>query len=314
MPQKPNFARKMQNYIPQGNGDASGEYADDASGSNVHYKSDGGGFEQGLEKSGIAIKGAAPKGGEKKADAKKGGDDVRRSLDGLGGTYAKCWDAGSEGSRKIISGISSSVRVEKTARPVSFFSPLGGSVVAGKMTQAKSVNFGKQKLFGGLDRTQDVLFHEFGHAVDYVMSADEGETFWNPKKYVSESYVTESSGKTIAETLRGEMSSKKAREIREAYAREVKPGDAKANMDWGDVSDVVSGFEKGGYGVNGFVHGSAYWKRAGVPGRGREFFAEMFSAKSDPDQSRYELAKRFFPKSVAAFEEVYGKLLKGEKL
>jgi len=119
MPQKPNFARKMQNYIPQGNGDASGEYADDASGSNVHYKSDGGGFEQGLEKSGIAIKGAAPKGGEKKADAKKGGDDVRRSLDGLGGTYAKCWDAGSEGSRKIISGISSSVRVEKTARPTS---------------------------------------------------------------------------------------------------------------------------------------------------------------------------------------------------
>ena len=37
MPTKPNKAGQQQNYVPQGNGDASGEYADNASGSNIHF-------------------------------------------------------------------------------------------------------------------------------------------------------------------------------------------------------------------------------------------------------------------------------------
>lgn len=39
MPQKRNSAGNMQNYVPAGNGDSSGEYGDNASGSNKHYKS-----------------------------------------------------------------------------------------------------------------------------------------------------------------------------------------------------------------------------------------------------------------------------------
>lgn len=38
MPQKLNSAGKMQNYVPAGNGDASGEYGDNATGSNKHFK------------------------------------------------------------------------------------------------------------------------------------------------------------------------------------------------------------------------------------------------------------------------------------
>lgn len=38
MPQKRNHAGNMQNYVPAGNGDASGEYGDNATGSNVHFK------------------------------------------------------------------------------------------------------------------------------------------------------------------------------------------------------------------------------------------------------------------------------------
>lgn len=38
MPQKLNSAGKMQNYVPKGNGDASGEYGDNATGSNKHFK------------------------------------------------------------------------------------------------------------------------------------------------------------------------------------------------------------------------------------------------------------------------------------
>lgn len=37
MPTKPNKAGQQQNYVPQGNGDASGEYADNQSGSNIHF-------------------------------------------------------------------------------------------------------------------------------------------------------------------------------------------------------------------------------------------------------------------------------------
>lgn len=38
MPQKINRAGQMQNYVPAGNGDASGEYGDNATGSNKHFK------------------------------------------------------------------------------------------------------------------------------------------------------------------------------------------------------------------------------------------------------------------------------------
>lgn len=38
MPTKPNRAGNQQNYVPAGNGDASGEYGDNATGSNIHFK------------------------------------------------------------------------------------------------------------------------------------------------------------------------------------------------------------------------------------------------------------------------------------
>ena len=41
MPTKLNRAGQQQNYVPKGNGDASGEYGDNNSGSNVHYKVEG---------------------------------------------------------------------------------------------------------------------------------------------------------------------------------------------------------------------------------------------------------------------------------
>ena len=39
MPTKPNSAGQQQNYVPKGHGDASGEYGDNATGSNVHFTS-----------------------------------------------------------------------------------------------------------------------------------------------------------------------------------------------------------------------------------------------------------------------------------
>ncbi len=38
MPTKRNKAGNQQNYVPKGNGDASGEYGDNATGSNKHFQ------------------------------------------------------------------------------------------------------------------------------------------------------------------------------------------------------------------------------------------------------------------------------------
>ena len=50
MPTKPNKAGQQQNYVPQGNGDASGEYANNESGSNIHWTNFKKSDEQGTEK------------------------------------------------------------------------------------------------------------------------------------------------------------------------------------------------------------------------------------------------------------------------
>lgn len=62
MPKKINHAGQMQNYVPKGNGDASGEYGDDATGSNIHYKT------QGEEGGGIGIVSKPPKPKKKEDD------------------------------------------------------------------------------------------------------------------------------------------------------------------------------------------------------------------------------------------------------
>ena len=43
-----------------------------------------------------------------------------------------------------------------------------------------------------------------------------------------------------------------------------------------------------------------------------EFFAEAFSAKSSSNQERYELIKKYLPKTCKAFEEIYEKLSKAD--
>lgn len=65
------------------------------------------------------------------------------------------------------------------------------------------------------------------------------------------------------------------------------------------------------YGFAGFGHGRSYWKKRDDL-RGIEFFAEVFSAKSSSNQERYELIKKYLPKTCKAFEEIYEKLSKAD--
>ena len=78
---------------------------------------------------------------------------------------------------------------------------------------------------------------------------------------------------------------------------------------YGDMSDIYSGFTKGRAELCGMGHKKEYWLTEGR--RAHEAFAEIASAKATNPES-YELFKKHLPKTVEAFEEIYGKLKSGE--
>lgn len=79
---------------------------------------------------------------------------------------------------------------------------------------------------------------------------------------------------------------------------------------WGDLSDVYSGFTSGRRDLVAMKHSRSYWQ-SDINKRGKEAFAECASAKATSPES-YEVLKTYIPNTVAVFEEIYSKLLKGE--
>lgn len=75
---------------------------------------------------------------------------------------------------------------------------------------------------------------------------------------------------------------------------------------WGALSDVYAGYTGGRGNLVGMGHKS--W---GAGSRGLEAFAEIASSKA-VNQESYDLMKKYIPKTVAVFEEIYEKLEKGE--
>ena len=79
---------------------------------------------------------------------------------------------------------------------------------------------------------------------------------------------------------------------------------------WGDLSDIYSGFTSGRSDLVSMKHSRSYWQ-SDVLKRGKEAFAECASAKATSPES-YQVLKTYIPNTVAIFEEIYSKLLKGE--
>ena len=70
MPTKPNSAGEQQDYVPKGNGDPSGEYADDA-GANIHFHV----FKKPDGQAKPPVTPTEPKQEKPKEEAKKGGQE-----------------------------------------------------------------------------------------------------------------------------------------------------------------------------------------------------------------------------------------------
>ena len=80
------------------------------------------------------------------------------------------------------------------------------------------------------------------------------------------------------------------------------------NRKWGDLSDIACGYTAGRQKLTTMGHSNAYFKTKGA--RASEAFAECAAAMATKGES-YKVLKRFIPKTMAAFEEIYQDLKNG---
>lgn len=163
-----------------------------------------------------------------------------------------------------------------------------------------------------------VVFHEYGHHVDYILNCKYGNG--DQTKAFSETYKNGLLGKTLKAEAKGAV---------EEYANKNKifkyVCDAKevihVEIDWekaeqgfcesikkeltllqrADISDMFEPImsDKRAYPF-GIGHGTIYWKNRD---NGKEGFAEMYSAMVN-NQESLEQIKRFFPESYKVFLEI----------
>ena len=168
MPTKPNRSGEQQNYVPPGNGDASGEYADNESGSNTHFtnfkKPDGETTEKKfadfkkLEKEGgegIEIKPSNDKQTNFDDFVKNNFADKSGKLDDYGKKLTDDYNAGSDDAKHLVNvAIGSGVKIKK----ISGCSCYGGSVELSK----------HQMNDDGIYQKGETMYHEFWHCFDNI--------------------------------------------------------------------------------------------------------------------------------------------------
>lgn len=163
MPTKRNKAGNQQNYVPKGNGDASGEYGDNATGSNKHFQvfAKGGGenkvdnAETKFNNTNIAVQ----PNNDKVKDISKNFDeyvDKNFSSDMAEGLKLS-FNAGNEEQKEKLNYFASKgiIKIQET-KGISYYG--GGVALNTRQISAKKGSFSKE--------VGDVLYHEFGHAYD----------------------------------------------------------------------------------------------------------------------------------------------------
>lgn len=198
MPTKPNRWSQQQNYVPKGNGDASGEYADNESGSNMHFQS------------------------FKKPDNEKNNNGVKIEDKGNGN---KPIYSGKEHSKEEISSIVQKAMglTRKSSNLDNVIAQFEGdnwnkdikSLVVDTLASGKYKVIAKKKGKGVFKMGYEICFssevekgfingeviaHETGHAIDFSYIKDDGKTGTYSKDYVSKKY-----NKTMLEMVKEEL-------------------------------------------------------------------------------------------------------------
>lgn len=197
MPKKLNSAGQMQNYVPAGNGDASGEYGDNASGSNVHYKTEG------SEKTGkgkdisVSIEQTSGKinyNGKDYTDQKEITDIIMKKM----GVKKQ-----SENVDKVLAQLNAN-NIDKDIRNVVLSTLESGDYKIKTRVNAQGFFQSYTNIISfssiGVDDLNEMggtLFHECGHALDHQYN--NGEGLW------SRDYKSKEFGMSLVEMKRQEL-------------------------------------------------------------------------------------------------------------
>lgn len=201
MPKKMNSAGQLQNYVPAGNGDASGEYGDNASGSNIHYKTEGSektgksSTEKGNDIS-VSIRQESGKidyKGKDYTDQKEITDIIREKMG-----VSKV----SENVKRVLAQLNSE-NINPTIRNVVLSTLESGNykIEAKKNAAGVFYSWGKVISFSSVDERGraigETMFHECGHALDHQYN--DGKGLW------SRDYKSKEFGKTMLEMKNEEL-------------------------------------------------------------------------------------------------------------
>lgn len=172
MPTKPNRAGDQQNYVPQGNGDASGEYADNESGSNTHFKNFKKPDDNNNSKNkftnfkkvlsgndeGIEIKPSDDKQTNFEDFVKNNFAAKDGKLNAFGSNLTDSFNTGTDDAKNLINvAIGSGVKIRNTK---------GTSCYSG-VVELNTYQGGDS----GFYRKGEILYHEFWHCFDNIYAA-----------------------------------------------------------------------------------------------------------------------------------------------
>lgn len=214
MPTKPNRAGQQQNYVPQGNGDASGEYADHASGSNIHFTN----FKQPEQKSFSSFS-KEPKQENKQPEQPPAAENENSKY--LGGSKEK-----SDFSSTIQSSGFSKYGDEKISQVKSIIESANEECIGilNYTIMNHKVNFIEDRMKAstsylipatneiyikeldrGFDKPGDSMFHELGHYLNANNKVREREQWYDTNKMLTDAKTLFDDGKSFAETLQEEI-------------------------------------------------------------------------------------------------------------
>ena len=209
MPTKRNRAGQQQNYVPQGNGDASGEYADQASGSNKHFAN----FKKPEEKPAEAIEEtkATEVVEQPKEDTSKylGGSKAKsdfsatvfsKGMSKYGEDFEKDFKEIIANANEQSIGILNHsiknygiffIRDEKNS---SYFKP-----------ETKEISIKPSELIRDYDEAGETVFHELGHYINEVNKTKEPNKWWQDDNRLTETHQFFEDNMSVAETLQEEI-------------------------------------------------------------------------------------------------------------
>ena len=218
MPTKRNRAGKQQNYIEAGHGDVSGEYGDNATGSNKHFTS----FKKPTDNVGIEIKAD----GETSVQAKpkydgKGGENLEKALtDKLKGANGKLTPNGKslldkiKGADDELSGVIGDYYIQNPSVEIKMGKNLGSMYAYSWGGALRKIQLGNEAINNDNNYSKGgAFFHESGHALDYTH--DGKHQTW------SSNYKSDKYGKTLQEMVKEEIGNVDYSQIVKDYA-EVK--------------------------------------------------------------------------------------------